>query len=503
VTGFFHLTKRKKYMNTEIKVPAAELKTALAGLGKVINRSATLPVLGCVRVDYHSHGELHLQGTNLDAFATNRIQSDSGTQPASFLVPFELLTKAVKSSGKGMVAFVVEGKETKLRTFIGNNPVDQKVEAPALEEWPPVPKFKQDRIRLDDTFKPTFKEALECASTDEARYVLNGVCLDVTDPKAHYVVSTNGRTLFSANSFLFDLPKSVIIPSHKFLGWTGFIEDGACSLLAEQQKESAWVELSTDNWTYIARQIDGNYPNWKQVVPNDEPKTKVILSPQAVKELLEVIPKLPGKEEENSPVSLVVSGNLLAIESKGRREEQGTKIPILDTTITGRNIRIALNRGYLASALRFGLSEIHLFDDLSPLILLKEGKKMVIMPVRPPAPVTEKESSKEPAKATEQTPPAQSTNPQPAITSTNTNEPQERNNMPKETNTQTTPEAGTTAFELLKTQIETIKETLKSVVGDLNEVLKTVTQAHKEKKTTEREMEAIRESLREIQQIKV
>jgi hypothetical protein len=80
-----------------------------------------------------------------------------------------------------VIALVHDGKEATLRTYIGNNPVDQKLQVPELKEWPTVPVLTKERIQLTDSFQPTLKEALECASSDESRYVLKSVCLDILE----------------------------------------------------------------------------------------------------------------------------------------------------------------------------------------------------------------------------------------------------------------------------------------------------------------------------------
>ena len=51
--------------------------------------------------------------------------------------------------------------------------------------------------------------------------------------------------------------------------------------------------------------------------------------------------------------------------------------------------------------------------------------------------------------------------------------------------------------------IETIKESLKGVVRDLNDLLDLVKKTEKEKKASDKEIEAVREKLREIQSVKI
>jgi len=51
--------------------------------------------------------------------------------------------------------------------------------------------------------------------------------------------------------------------------------------------------------------------------------------------------------------------------------------------------------------------------------------------------------------------------------------------------------------------VEGIKTDLKGVVSDLNDLSKTVSQAHREKRATDKEIESIRESLNEIRKLRI
>ena len=81
--------------------------------------------------------------------------------------------------------------------------------------------------------------------------------------------------------------------------------------------------------------------------------------------------------------------------------------------------------------------------------------------------------------------------------------------MPKtETTTTTTTAAATTEpqdspLKQLIQQIENIKTTLKGVVGELHTALDVVKKAEKEKRLAEKEIEAIREKVREIQSVSI
>ena len=80
---------------TPIILPVAELKSGLAGLGKVISSKGTLPVLQSLRIERTPDGWVCLTATDLDRFVTLRLEQPAKGEPFAMLVPYaELLRKA-------------------------------------------------------------------------------------------------------------------------------------------------------------------------------------------------------------------------------------------------------------------------------------------------------------------------------------------------------------------------------------------------------------------------
>jgi len=275
----------------------------------------------------------------------------------------------------------------------------------------------------------------------------------------------------------------------------------------------------------VTREIEGQFPNWKQVIPaTNGDWTQVLLSEEAVKQLIQVIPNLPGADTANSTILLRVN-RYLTIEGKNKDDEKWTSVPIQTVNVTGQPVAIALNREYLLKGLRFGLNKLEIQDSLTALIMSKGGKKMVIMPLRmeggnvevkqtnqetkPPAPET--------TTATEQ--PQPQPNPEATI--------EERIVMPKK-NTPTEPviekadekttapapatkDSGTTitsptvttGIKSLVDQVDQIKDSLRSAIRDLSTIVDAVKANEREKRTTEKEIEAIRAKLRQIQNVTI
>ena len=227
-------------MNKEIVIPVSELKAALPGLNKIVLKKTSLPVLQSVRLARDAEGKISILGTDLDGFATYTVTERQSGSPVELLMPLEQLTRTVKGlKAEGTLGLTPEGKEkVKLRYSIAGNLVEQNVNTLPASEFPPVPQFTQPAIPLQPGFGLALRQALECCSEDSSRYILKGACLDVRDPQLHYVVGTNGRCLFSANSFGFDLKKSVIIPDSKFLEWPDLMDEEPASLTVEPGQEA-------------------------------------------------------------------------------------------------------------------------------------------------------------------------------------------------------------------------------------------------------------------------
>jgi DNA polymerase III sliding clamp (beta) subunit (PCNA family) len=494
-------------MKLEIEIPVSELKPVLLGLGKVINRSTSLPVLGCVKVSYDRNhkGAVQIQGTNLDDYVTGTVGKCVSASSGEMLVPYEELNKIVKGcSAAQSVRLSGNDKETQIRYPIGNSFAERKLSFVDLNEWPESPVVKDIEIAVVEDLKSAIRQSLECAD-HPTRYAIQSSYLDLANPKAHYVVGTNGSILYSANSFVLGLKQSLIIPNRKFLQWTPFWEDGGCSLSVQPitKKKGGWIQFRSERWTFITKQIEGQYPDWRNAASIPSPVTTLRFNKEAVQMLLNAAPKMPGAENVNKTVTLAIEQDHLLLQARQSETDAWTTIPIMGVTVTGKPMSISLNRDYLIKALQFGLTDVELVDSGSPLVFKSGGRKLIVMPVRPDG-VPKSASEPQPAAPVQTAESSESTEPAEPKIETST----ERTSMPKAVNRieqhqSEQPQETKSSFEQLQGQIEQIKETLRGVVSELNGMLKTVAQAHKEKRATEKEIDSIRDSLKEIQSIQI
>jgi len=498
-----------------ITLPMAELKPALTGLGKLIQKSHGLPVLRTFKVARNPEGWVSLTATDLDAFATVRLEQPAEGEPIAMLVPHEELSRTIKSCAKDESILVAPGaKQTGyLQYHLGSQLAEVEFTAIPAEEFPEAPHINAAPIPLPEPLRSSIQQALECSSTDPTRLVLNGICLDVSNAKAHYIVGTDGRHLFSSNSFSLPLKDSLILPNHNFLGWSQFANDGEWQLRigmpAKDQRTP--FQITSRRWRFISHPHEGNYPNWRQVIPSAGSATATIeIDPQALESVLQTIQRMPCHDAVNGTIGIAITAGKFHLLGKSTATAEWTRVPMDDAKCSARDITVFLNRELLSKALGFGLARIELIDARSPYRFSNGGRQMIIMPVRADAITSTASPTTPPPPAI---PAAAQTNPPP----TPAEQPKEETPMPATNGNTTggnvgangakrateTPAAEKSALDTALAQIEIVRGDFRNAIAGLNKLGEQLKQVQRENKSTDKEIQSVRQTLRSLQSVRI
>jgi len=496
-----------------ISISVSDLKPALAGLSKVVSGKASLECLRCIRVDATPE-RVTFMGTDLEVYARYAVPEFQCDTTASFLLPLDRLQSTARRFPPRTILNLEPGR---ISCDLGTGRISENIENPDVDSFPQEPEFKMEPVALPESFSRRFSEALGCSSTDSTRYVLNGALLDVSGPAdaGHYLVGTDGRHLFSANSFTLPIQESAIIPSYKILLWRG-LADVPWALASE--KKGALVRIAAGDWTLTMKTIDGNYPNWRQVVPNALQHRTTVKLPDG-HEFTKIVNGLPGGELKDSPVDLVVESGSVSVKDVAG----GSSIVLAGAKATGPDLKIRLNRDYLTKAFDYGLTSIGLVDAMSPLHFTREGRQMVVMPLR----VAETLAAE--AELAARVPESETPEPEnqpahiepPATETTARSEPQPERNPMTETNghngaatpylnganrsTSPVPPAAAEkpAIEAAIDKLDTFKATFREALVGLTELTTLLKQSVRDQKTGEKEINQVRQTLRSLQGVRI
>jgi DNA polymerase-3 subunit beta len=262
--------------------------------------------------------------------------------------------------------------------------VSYKLAGLAPEDFPAVvPTASPKWVSLDGkVLKEMLAQTAFAISHDESRYALNGVLVSIQAGRIR-LVATDGHRLASASRLLADGADgaSGIVPRkavHEVVRVLGVGEDAQVALVENQ------FILKMPNFLLIARLIEGQFPNYEQVIPRGHP-CRLVLSRSALAASLRRVSVL--SEERTKPVKLLLSPGALKLAAHnpelGEAEET---LPLAD--YSGDEITIGFNARYLLDALGALDAEqvvVELKDGLSPGIFRsveEEEYFCVIMPMR-------------------------------------------------------------------------------------------------------------------------
>jgi hypothetical protein len=358
-----------------VSVRAADIKAALPGLGKLIPRTPSLAVLGCVKVEAAGPQSVRLTATDIDFALGVEVPAtvDKGLTP--FLLPLPRLRELVTGLRSDEVV-----------------PLGPAIKAPPFGEFPEIPTVRTPGLTLPEPVVTSLVRAFACASNDPTRAVLRSACLDTSGKgdKAHRIVGTNGRHLFSSNSMHLPLKHSVILPDHPLWHWKPLADSRPWTLRLGKDQHGAEVfrvEGRLDDhaqvWSVTGRLLDGPYPNYRQVIPGpDQFTTTVTLSEVALEAITRLVPRLPGKQLANRPLGLHCEKGRLGLLARGDNDEPWILHPIDRCEMKGPDLTVFLNRDYFEKAAAFGLHRISMSDEMSAVQFSRAGDLMVVMPVR-------------------------------------------------------------------------------------------------------------------------
>jgi DNA polymerase-3 subunit beta len=250
------------------------------------------------------------------------------------------------------------------------------------EEFPQFPKTDGGKtLKLEQaTLRDLLKKTTYAVSTDETRYVLNGVLMSFKADKLT-VVATDGRRLALVERDL-EVPKGaeceLIIPTKAVGELQRLLGDSGDVSLSVSENQ---IICSLGDAVLASKLIEGTYPNFRQVIPT-EVKERVPLEREMLLAALHRASILAS--EKSQSVKLNFAKNTLTITAT--TPEVGEAKETLSINYKGKELTIAFNPQYLMDPLRnLDADEVflELTDELSPgVIKVNEPFLYVLMPMR-------------------------------------------------------------------------------------------------------------------------
>lgn len=361
----------------KIAVTKEALLEGLQRIQNVVSNRATLPVLTNALLETTDTG-LQLTTTDLEVGIRCTIPAKV-QKPGSTTLPARRLAAIVRELPSSEITIEVDGENI---ATIRCGASFFKIYGLPKTEFPEFPiAGEQTAITLKQSeLKDGLRKTSYAISSDETRYVLNGILFSLADNKMT-LVATDGRRLALFDTDV-EFPKSherdFILPTKAVTELQRLLsEEGEVTISTSEN--FAFFELSG---TFLSSKlVEGNYPNYRQVVPG-EAKERIALERDAFLNCVRRVSLLSS--DKTSSVRLNFTRDNLDITAN--TPEVGEAKESLTIKYRGKDLSIAFNPEFLMDPFRNLANEevyLELIDEMSPGVLkINTPFLYVIMPMR-------------------------------------------------------------------------------------------------------------------------
>ena len=251
-------------------VSSTALSSKLTALSRVINSKNALPILGDFLFDVNDN-QLHLSASDSENTMHTSVELAESDGNGRFAIGNHDLLEAVKGFSEQPITFDVDQQQNLVKISYQNGMFSLPVEN--ADEFPVAQQVSDQATTIvisNQMLSDNINRSLFATAQDELRPVMNGIYFDLT-PDWLAVVASDGHKLVRNKVFTvkseqpaaFILPKKPATLLKNLLG-----KDGGDVIIRFDERNA---EVNFGDGTIQCRLIEGRYPNYNSVIPQNNP----------------------------------------------------------------------------------------------------------------------------------------------------------------------------------------------------------------------------------------
>lgn len=349
-------------------------------VGRIVAANTTLPILNNLLIKTEN-GSLQISSTNLEIAITTQIRckiENEGQMTVTSKTFGELVSNLpnkniVIESVNGQVSVVAENYQTTIKTL------------PA-EEFPLIPEIEsREKISLDaQALKSAIDQVVFAVSTNQTQPEITGVLFGFEAGLLRLVATDRYRLAEKKLSLTNHSggQQEIIVPHKTVLELSRIIgpQKGVVEIMISETQ----VAFGFNETRIISRLVDGQYPDYKQIIPA-EFSTRIVLDRQA----------LVGALKTSSIFSQGTNSVKLEYDPADQKlvlvtesQELGKSVVNLESKVEGVKGVVILNHRYVLDCLAGVSAEnviIKILNDSSPSLIVPEDDETylyLVMPIK-------------------------------------------------------------------------------------------------------------------------
>ena len=251
-------------------VSSTGLFNHLQAIGRVINSKNTLPILDCFLFELND-GTLSLTASDNETTMSTSIEVAENDGNCRFAINAKTIQDALKEIPEQPLTF--EFNPDTLEILVQYMNGRYSVVAQNADEYPIPVTLGESAVHVEmeaSTLLNGINRALFATADDELRPVMNGIYFDITTDDLTMVASDGHKLVRNKNyatkgneKAAFILPKKPATLLKNLLGK----EQGSVSIDFDDRNAT----FTMPNYRMVCRLIEGRYPNYNSVIPQNNP----------------------------------------------------------------------------------------------------------------------------------------------------------------------------------------------------------------------------------------
>lgn len=344
----------------------------------VASRTGALPVLSGLRVSV-SGNTVELVGSDLELTITANIAA-AGENDGHAVLPARLFSDIVRSAAGAEVQVDVGSDEA----HITSGRSSFSLRTLPVDDFPRVSAPSEAGVRVDATaFADALRQVVSAASRDDARPILTGVLLTSTATGLRLVATDSYRLAVR------DLPgvsvlaegQKVLVPAKSLSEVQRLLGSGDVEVILAERE----VAFRVDGTEILTRLIEGEFPNYEQLIPNGYPN-RLTVQREALAEAIKRVRIVGQGGRDSSPIRCAMTSD--GIEVSAVAQEVGEAREFVDAKFEGSDLTAAFNSEFLLDGCQAVDADELLLETIDPLkpATLRETDNndflYLLMPVR-------------------------------------------------------------------------------------------------------------------------
>lgn len=361
---------------------AKDFGTALTTASRAASARQSVEVLGGVKIETGDNGCAFLTCTDMSSVIRSSVVAKVKRKGETVAVPAKRLLTAIQTF-EGEVEIVHDESQQLLALKQGATTV--RLQTRPVADFPKVPTAIGKKVKLDaDTFLGTWDSIKDSFSKDESRPVLTGVKLELGNGAMRMISTDSYRLAIDEFSIKAKSQLETIVPGTGLALAARLLKGHKAVTMGVHEK---WVGFQIGYTLLLTRAIEGTFPNWQQLLPDNFP-SRVELPRAQTLAAVKRIEKILGSRVH--PVEIVLKRDH---DTRLTVREQG--ITTMEEQIVGAQpelaepeLRAGFNPRFFADGLNMFEGEtvtLHAVSPLRPFVIDDEGDtnaRYLMMPIR-------------------------------------------------------------------------------------------------------------------------